>query len=143
MQFSKNYAMSEDQAVTVTAVSTNVIDLGSPGTPIYGNQLNGDIGKGKEVPLFAQVTEDFAGLTSMQVTLEVSNNSDLTSSTVLADSGAIAAADLVAGKRLLPRVLPDGAVGQYLGVRYTVVGTATAGTVSANIGEVQTNFTGA
>lgn len=143
MILSENYKLSEDQAITATAVSTNVIDLGVRGTPIFGNQLHGDIGKGKELPLLCTVTEDFDNLTSLTVTLETSDNADLTSSTVLV-SQTTALADLVAGKRLLPRVIPDGVTGRYLGVRYTVTGTApTAGTVVANIGEVQTNLTGA
>lgn len=142
MILSENYKMSEDQAIVATAVSTNVIDLGVRGTPKYGNQLDGDMGKGTEIPLLGQVTANFNTLTSLTVTLETSDNADLSSSTVLF-TGSYLLATLVAGKRILPRVLPDGVTGRYLGVRYTVVGVnPTLGQVSANIGEVQTNFTG-
>lgn len=146
MIFSAQEIFSDDQAVTATAVSTNVIDLGVRGTPFGAvAALNGDVGKGNEIPLLVQVTAAFATLTSLTVTLETSANADLSASTVLYSSGAIAAADLVAGKLLAPRVLPDGAVGRYLGLRYTVAGDpATAGTITAGIVDgVQTNITGA
>lgn len=146
MIFSKQQLLSEDQAVTATAISENVIDLGVAGTP-HGAAaaLNRDIGKGNRVPFLAQVTEDFATLTSLTVTIETSANSDLTSSTVLYSSGAIAAADLVAGYQIPMPILPEGLTGRYVGARYTVVGpSATAGKIQAGVtmGN-QSNVTGA
>lgn len=146
MILSAQQLFSDDQAVTATAVSTNVIDLGVRGTPYdAAAALNGDVGKGAKVPILVQVTEDFATLTSLTFTIEVSANSNLSSSTVLYSSGAVAAADLVAGYQLPVDVLPNGATARYLGIRYTVGGSnATAGKITAGItmGN-QTNTTGA
>lgn len=135
MIFSAQQEFSNNQAVTATAISTNVIDLGAPGTPFgAAAPLRRDIGKGNEVAVLAQVTTAFATLTSLTVTLETSDNSDLSSPTVLATSVAVLAADLVPGKRLTLRVLPEGVTGRYLGLRYTVAGSsATSGNIQAGI----------
>ena len=145
MIFSANALLSDDQAITATALATNVIDLGVPGTP-YGAvaPLNQDVGKGAAIPILVQVTEDFATLTSLTVTVEVSAASGMTSPVVLAEE-TIAVADLVAGKQMFNQVVPNGADLRYLGVRYTVTGTnASAGKITAGItmGN-QTNITGA
>lgn len=145
MILSAEQLFSDDQAVTATAISTNVIDLGVAGTP-YGAAaaLNQDVGKGAPIPILVQVTTAFNTLTSLTVTVETSANSDLSSSTVLATE-SILLADLVAGKQMFNQVVPNGADQRYLGVRYTVVGTPpTLGNITAGItmGN-QTNFTGA
>lgn len=145
MILSAEQLFSDDQAVTATAISTNVIDLGVAGTP-YGAAaaLNQDVGKGASIPILVQVTTAFNTLTSLTVTVETSANSDLSSSTVLATE-SILLADLVAGKQMFNQVVPNGADQRYLGVRYTVVGTPpTLGNITAGItmGN-QTNFTGA
>jgi len=145
MILSAQQLFSDDQAVTATAISANVIDLGTAGTP-YGAvaALNNDKGKGCPVPVLIQVTEDFATLTSLTVTVEVSAAAGLTSPQVLATE-TILAADLVAGKQTFLQCLPNGADLRYLGVRYTVNGSnATAGTITAGISMGnQTNVTGA
>lgn len=145
MILSAQQTFSDDQAITVTAISTNVIDLGATGTPYDATAaLNGDIAKGTKIPVLVQVTEDFATLTSLTVTVEVSAAAAMTSPVVLATE-TILLADLVAGKQMHMQVLPNGADKRYLGVRYTVAGTtATAGKVTAAItmGN-QTNVTGA
>jgi hypothetical protein len=145
MILSNEQLFSDDQAITATAISTNVIDLGAPGTP-YGAAapLNQDIGKGGMVPVLVQVTEAFDALTSLTITVEVSDAAGLTSPVVLATE-TILLADLVAGKQMFNQVLPNGADKRYLGVRYTVTGTApTVGKITAGItmGN-QTNLTGA
>ena len=136
---------SDDQAITATAISENVIDLGVAGTPHRAQAaLNNDKGKGNKIPVLIQVTEDFATLTSLTITVEVSAAAGLTSPQVLATE-TILLADLVAGKQTFMQVLPDGADLRYLGVRYTVTGSdATAGNITAGItmGN-QTNITGA
>lgn len=145
MIFSAQQIFSDDQAITATTVSTNVIDTGARGTPYdAAAALNGDIGKGASIPILIQVTEAFNNLTSLQVTVEVSAAAALTSSTVLATE-TILLADLVAGKQTHLQVLPNGATGRYLGVRYTVTGTApTTGKVTAGItAGNQTNVHGA
>lgn len=145
MIFSIQQMFSDDQAITATALSTNVIDLGVAGTPHRAAApLNQDVGKGCGVPILVQVTEDFAGLTSLTVTIEVSQNADMSSSRVLA-SQTIPVAELVAGKQMSVQVIPNDADLRYLAVRYTVTGgPATDGAVTAGItmGN-QTNITGA
>jgi len=146
MIFSAQQLFSDDQAVTATAISENVIDLGVRGTPYDAKAaLTGDKGLGTKIPLLVQVTTTFATLTSLTFTVETSANADLSSSTVLYSSGAVAAASLVAGYQLPIDVVPNKATGRYLGIRYTVGGSdATAGKITAGItmGN-QTNVTGA
>lgn len=124
---------SEDQAVTATAISTNVVKLVDAGTvPHEAAAIARNLGAGEPLPLLIQVTEDFATLTSLTITLETSAAAGLTSPTVLATTGAIAAASLVAGYKPSLRFFPEGELLDYVGIRYTVGGSnATAGTVTA------------
>lgn len=143
MILSAQQLFSDDQAITATAVSTNVIDLGVAGTP-YGAvaSLNQDVGKGNPVYILIQVTEDFDALTSLAVTIEVG------SAETLGDVRAtetIVLANLKAGKQTCVQVLPNCIDKRYLGVRYTVTGTPpTVGKITAGISMGnQTNITGA
>lgn len=131
-----NLIFSEDQAVTATAISTNVVQLPAAGTVAYeGAALSRNIGPGNEIPLLIQVTTTFATLTSLTITLETADNAALSSGAqVIYTSGAIPAASLVRGYRLPVRVFPDFVLKDFLGLRYTVGGSnATAGTISAAI----------
>jgi len=127
---------SNDQAVTVTAISTNVVQWNAMGT-VYDHAaaLTRDIGDGNPVPLLVQVTTAFATLTSLTITLESADNAALSTNAVVHwSSGAIAVADLVAGKQVPIRFLPKDIEKLYLGLRYTVTGTtATAGAIRAGI----------
>lgn len=143
MIFSAQQIFSDDQAITASADSTNVIDLGVPGTP-YGAAaaLNQDIGKGAKIPFLAQITTTFNNLTSLEIKL--STGAATTLGTTIA-SQTILLADLVAGKQINLDFIPNGILERYLGVEYVVVGTApSAGAVTAGItmGN-QTNVTGA
>ena len=134
MILDKNLIFAEDQAVTATAISQNVLQLPANETVAYeAAAMARELGKGNYLPLLIQVTEDFAALTSLTITVETSAAAGLTSSTVLASSGAIAAADLLAGYRpSFTRVWPDGDLLEYVGLRFTVTGSnATAGKISA------------
>lgn len=111
---------SNAQAVTATAASTNVVDLG----------VDRDIGVGEPVFLAVQVGTAFAGLTSLTVTLQTSD--DNSTWTDLYQSAAIPVASLVAGAQPVRFVVPSS-TGRYLRVNYTVVGTGTAGTVTASL----------
>lgn len=125
---------SDDQAVTGTAISENVLDLGVPGTPVKGNSaLERDIGPGMPIPLLVQVTEDFDALTSLDITIEVSAAAGLTSPKVLSTTNLLLA-DLVAGKQLPVSVVPVDADLRYFGLRYTVNGSnPTVGKITASI----------
>jgi len=143
MIFSAQQLFSDDQAITASADSTNVIDLGVADTPFGGvAALNRDIGKGAKIPLLVQITEDFDNLTTLEIKLSTGSTTGL--GTTIA-SQTIALADLIAGKQMNLDYLPNGIVERYLGMEYVVVGTApSAGKVTAGITMgVQTNVTGA
>lgn len=112
---------SDRQAVTATAVSENVIDLGAS-----------DAGPGEPLSVLIQVTEDFAGLTSLKVEVETDDDSGFGSAKTLNSSDVVPVADLVAGKQFAINALPHG-LGRYVRLNYVAVGTATDGTVTAGI----------
>lgn len=124
---------SENQAVTATAISANVIEFSDNDVvPYEAAAVLRNLGPGNELPLMIQVTEAFNNLTSVTITLESSAAAGLTSPTVHWTSGAIPLASLVAGYQPPIRILPSGTMLKYLGLRYTVSGTApTTGKFSA------------
>lgn len=143
MIFSAQQLFSDNQAITASANSENVIDLGVAGTP-YGAvaALNQDIGKGNKIHLLVQVTESFNNLNSIR--FKVSTGATSALGTTVA-SELILLADLVAGRQIPFDVLPNNINERYLGIEYVVSGTApTVGKVTAGItmGN-QTNVTGA
>lgn len=142
MILSNESLFSNKQAITATALSTNVIDLGERGTP-YGAvaPLEGDIGLGTPIPVNIRVNEAFNNLTSLKIALEVGATESLGTEVA---SVTIPVAALEAGYQFPLLHLPAGIKGRYLGVRYTVNGTAPdAGKVTAGLtfGH-QTNITG-
>jgi hypothetical protein len=114
---------SDAQAVTTgTQLSTNSYDMG----------IARDIGRGRQVRVYANVTTAFAGGTSLQTNIVESVNSDLSSATVIRTGAAIAEAALTAGKVLVDEVLPTTSK-RYVGLQYITVGTHTAGNVTAGL----------
>lgn len=114
---------SDDQAITATAPSDNVIDLGAPGTPVGGvAALVRDLGKGVPLDILVQVVEAFtSGLaTTLTITLEVDNDEAFGSAKTVWTSGAIAKADLVAGYRAAIQYVPEGVDERYVRLNYTV-----------------------
>lgn len=135
MIFDKQTQFSDAQAVTATAASTNLIDLGAAGT-IYGasGAMTRNVGKGRKIPLLIQVVEAFATLTSLTVSVEVDDNSSFSSPKTIGTTGAIAVADLVAGKIFNIDAVPRDADERYMQLRYTVGGSnATTGKITAGI----------
>lgn len=122
---------SEGQAVTATAISANVIDLG----PMGGNAVR-DIGTGepKYVVLTVGTAFTAAGAATDTITIESADNAALSSSPVVhASTGAIAVATLAAGYQLVVP-LPPGGYKRYLGLRHTIAtGPMTAGTITAQV----------
>lgn len=118
------------QAITATAISTNVMDLRQPnGAPTLVD--NGILGM--NLWLIVQTIQAFNTLTSLTITLESDSVAGLSSSpTVHFSTGAIALAALTANTVLARVLIPSGDYERYLGLRYTVTGTnPTLGTVLA------------
>lgn len=117
----------KDQAVTTTAVSTDTIDLGTAR----------EVGEGKTLYLLFSVSTAFAGGTSTEFQAIGSAAAGLTSPVVLGTTGAIPTASLTAGAKFAVAINPQiKSTGQrYLGARYVVTGTNTAGAVTADIVE--------
>jgi hypothetical protein len=121
---------SSAQAVTSTAISTNVVDLGAT------NTLK-NLGAGESVWLIVRTivaATDSGSDATLAVTLESDSTADLaTSATVHASSGTLAFGTFSpAGTTLLAIRLPAGNYERYLGVRYTVAsGPLTAGQFDA------------
>lgn len=114
--------LSDKQAVTATAKSTNKIDFG---------QKSPDLGNG-HVPLYVVMTvnETFAGLSSLTVALEHSDQETSGFATFL-QSEAIPVAQLKAGKQHI-FTLPVSHK-RFLQAGYTVAGSGSAGKLSLHI----------
>lgn len=113
---------SNAQALTATAVSTNLIDLGS----------DRDIGIGE--PMAAVVTvgvsADFtAGNETYQFTLQTATDAAFTTAVTVVSTAVINGSALAAGKKV---VLPMGHENlQFLRINYTLGGTTPTATVDA------------
>jgi len=127
--------LSDGQAITASAASTNIIDLGATGTP-YGSSvaLTRDIGNA-EVPLVVTVTESFNNLTSLSIQIQTSVDAAFTSPVVAYQSPTYTLAQLAtSAKYLLPDDFPVGTSQRYVRLFYTVVGTApTLGRLTAGV----------
>lgn len=126
---------SDNQAITATAASTNVIDLGATGTPSGSSvALSRDIGKSAEIPLLLEVTEAFNNLTSLAVAVQVATDAAFTTPVEVATRTYLLA-ELTLGKRLgFPAEFPEGTNLRYVRMRYTVTGTApTTGKIWAGV----------
>lgn len=137
MIFDKTTLLSDGQAITSTAPSTNVIDLGATGTAMFASapQVR-DIGKGKQIPLLVQVVEDFAaaGAATLTVSLQVDSVENFASPKTVWTTPALALADLVAGKVIVPEYIPRGTDERYMRLNYTVAtGPMTAGKITAGV----------
>lgn len=127
---------SNAQAITATAVSTNIVDLGAAGT-VYGAAaaITRDIGKGADIPLKVTVVESFNTLTSLTISIETDDNSGFASAKTVWTSPAYLLVDLATGaKLLLPDSIPLGTDERYVRLRYTVAGTPpTLGKITAGV----------
>lgn len=129
MLFDAKLLLSNKQAITATAASTDVIDTGQ----------TKDVGKGGDIPLCIQVTEAFNNLTSLTIEIQTATDSAFTTPISLAQM-VIPAVSLKAGYQAPIITIPQG-MKRYIRLNYTVTGTApTTGRVMAGIvAGVQTN----
>jgi hypothetical protein len=142
----KNLEFSDAQAVTATAISSNVYDTLTPTTgaatlpTVTVQNARLDIGVGDEdlwLVVNTQTTATDSGSdATLAVTFETADDVGLsTNATVLATSGTLAFATFAtAGTNLLRVKLPSALYRRYIGVRYTVAsGPLTAGNFDAYI----------
>lgn len=119
---------SDKQAITATAVSTNVVDAGATKNPAIGR----DLGAGNPLYLFLNVSATFtaAGAATLQATLQ--DSADNATFVDVASLGPFSLAQLTAGKGFwVGFPIPTR---RYTRVNYTVAtGPMTAGVVSAHI----------
>lgn len=118
--------LSDDQALTTTAKSTNTLDMGA------NHALVPDKTERGEINLNVQVTAALAAGTSVQVQVRESVNSDMSSPDVLIETAAILTATLVAGYTFRLPNLPIISK-RYVDVNYVIVGVFNAGTVHASL----------
>ncbi|MGE4416815.1 MAG: Bbp16 family capsid cement protein [Marinobacterium sp.] len=121
MYMDKQQMFSEDQAVTASAASTNVIDLGSA-----------DAGR-SSMEVFARVSEAFNNLTSLGVKLQTATDAAFTTPVDLPAQETDLLAALTLNKEIFKAKLPQGCL-RYVRLYFTVTGTApTTGKITAGI----------
>jgi hypothetical protein len=132
MYVDKQAEFSDAQAVTASAISTNVMDLVSNSS---GKNPLRDIGTGQDVYLviIATAQATAAGAATVVATLESDSVPGLsTSPTTHFTTKAFSLAEMAPGSVLTAVKLPAGDYERYLGIRYTVAtGPLTAGAFDA------------
>lgn len=129
MLFDAKLLMSNAQAITASAASTDIIDRGD----------SKDVGRAGDIPLVIQVIESFNTLTSLTIDLQTDDSSGFGTARSLYQI-VVPLADLKLGYQTPVITLPQKTK-RYLRVNYTVTGTApTAGKITAGVvAGVQTN----
>jgi hypothetical protein len=151
MLIDKLELLSDEQALTATAISTNVYDTLPSGGSINAGDTGGptantttNFGAGKPMYLYAwvhTVLDSSGEAATLTATLESSADTSNGTPTVHMTSGSIAEATLAAGYWIFKGVaLPPGDYKRYLCVNYTV-GTEnfTSGKVSAWLSDTPFN----
>ena len=116
MILDKFLLFSDGQALTASAPST-VIDLQTPGDAV-----------GQELTIRSVVAQEFAGLTSLQIKIQTSDNNSTWEDVLMTPT--IAAAKLKQGAEVFCVRVPRG-LSRYVRLQYVVAGTATAGKISS------------
>jgi hypothetical protein len=114
---------SNDQAITASTASTDVVDLGSVR----------DVGAGETSTVLVLVTEAFDNLTSLTATLQTSATENFASPVQLM-AATLPLSGLTVGARFPITTVPRGTL-RYLRLYYTMTGTApTTGRITAGVG---------
>lgn len=122
--------LSNAQAVTVTAKSTDTIDMG-PNSHAKNSQ-----GQEAMMEVFAHINTTFtaAGAATMTIQLRSSPNSDMSSAVVHCQSDALPVASLVAGSKVAFQDRVPINAGRYFDVNYVIAtGPMTAGAISTYV----------
>lgn len=116
--------LSNAQAITATAASSNYYDFGAAV----------DAGLGNAIPVNCSVGTAFTLLTHLEIAIETDDNTSFTSPTKLFAT-SVALAGLTAGAQIkLPAI--KGGCERYVEARYTVAGSnPTSGTINLTLGD--------
>lgn len=134
MFLDKQNQFSAAQAVTVTASSTNVIDLGPKSAAGNAVGANG----GEEILFNIDTAFTAAGAATLTISVRSSDSSNMSSPTIHTVSDALPVASLTAASRVafLPKI-PANAK-RYVDINYTVAtGPFTAGAITATVVETR------
>lgn len=133
MILSAEQMFSDGQALTATAASTNIIDLGAPGTVLGAPAaLQRDVGKGTPIPIFVSLDVASGGTSpTLDVALQMDDNAGFSSPTTLASAPQVAGG--AAGDQVALYYLPEGITQRYIRLNYTLGGTSPTYTVSAGL----------
>lgn len=133
MLMDQSTVLSDAQAITATAASTNILDMLPAGKMFDGTQLI-RINGVNCVPFLIQVVEDFAGLTNLAIAIQTSDDVSFATGVKTHATFTVVLADLKAGFKVPYHSLPEGMKGRYLRLNYTVTGgPATAGKITAGV----------
>lgn len=122
MRLDAQNEFSDAQAVTATALSTNVIDLGQAQPKIMG---------GEDLYVEVKVGTAFAGGTSIRAVLWTDDTTTATSGADIISGDVVLTAAASAGASLLRVNLKGLPLQRYIVLQYVVVGTMSAGTIDA------------
>lgn len=134
MLLSAQQTFSDAQALTASAASTNILDLGAPGTVLNAPAaLVRDIGKGNPIPIIIRLDVDSGGTSpTLVAAVQVDNDSAFGSPTTVATANTVSGGS--AGDEVyLDVYLPEGTNERYLRVNYTLGGTSPTYTVTAAV----------
>ena len=113
---------SDEQTLTATGASTNVIDLG----------VARDIGKGVPIPMIIQVVSDATGTNpTLKADIQISDNEAFSSPVTIASSEVLTSPK--AGDQASIRFIPKGVDKRYVRINYTLGGTSPSMKVTAGI----------
>lgn len=126
------------QAVTASAISQDVIDLGAVTTGGAGTPFNAvqDIGIGEVINLVVNIGTAFSGgaATSMTITLESATDVGLTTGVTVHQSVNFTTAQLTANTQRLVSFIPSAPFARFIGLRFAPQGGSyAAGTISAYV----------